>query len=105
MKKTLLSALLALILPILVNAYDFEADGIYYNINDDGSSVSVTYKYEYSSSYHGSVVIPSTVTYNDKQYNVTKIGYNAFYGDSGLTSITIPNSVTSIESSAFFYCI
>ena len=34
----------------------------------------------------------------------TSIGDNAFYGYSGLTSITIPNSVTSIGSSAFSGC-
>ena len=36
--------------------------------------------------------------------NVTTIGDNAFYGFSGLTSVTIPNSVTSIGSRAFFNC-
>ena len=36
--------------------------------------------------------------------SVTSIGYSAFYGCSGLTSITIPNSVTSIGNSAFAYC-
>ena len=39
-------------------------------------------------------VIPSTVT---------TIGGHAFYG-SGLTTITIPNSVTSIEEQAFRFC-
>lgn len=36
--------------------------------------------------------------------NVTSIGGRAFYLCSGLTSVTIPNSVTSIGSSAFYYC-
>ena len=35
--------------------------------------------------------------------NVTSIGPGAFYG-SGLTSVTIPNSVTSIEADAFYDC-
>ena len=35
---------------------------------------------------------------------MTSIGVSAFYGCSGLTSVTIPNSVTSIGSSAFYGC-
>ena len=36
--------------------------------------------------------------------SVTSIGSSAFYGCSGLTTVTIPNSVTSIGSSAFYGC-
>ena len=35
---------------------------------------------------------------------VQSIGQYAFYGCSGLPSITIPNSVTSIGNSAFYHC-
>lgn len=59
-------------------AYDFIVDGIYYNYNGDGGTVSVTYKNKDYDSYSGSVVIPSTVTYDGTTYSVTKIGESAF---------------------------
>jgi hypothetical protein len=36
--------------------------------------------------------------------SVTSIGYEAFEGRSGLTSITFPNSVTEIQYGAFLHC-
>ena len=85
-------------------AYDFSAvarsgQTLYYNIVDGYAEVvSPT-----SSSYvTGDLVIPSTVTYNDVSYTVTSIGNYAFYGCSGLTSVTIPDGVTSIGDYAFY---
>ena len=45
----------------------------------------------------GAITIPSKFG----GYPVTSVGKHAFYNCSGLTSVTIPNSVTSIGSSAF----
>lgn len=47
-------------------------------------------------SYYGNIIIPATVSYNGSTYNVTEIGGEAFAYCHSLTSITIPNSVTSI---------
>lgn len=62
----------------------------------------------YSSSSFGASIVSNTyengigkIVFNG---NVTKIGNNAFYGCSKLTSITIPESVTSIDDYAFFLC-
>ena len=51
-----------------------------------------------------SVIIPSEITYNERNYRVTRIGIRAFKGCTGLTAITIPNSVTSIGDEAFEDC-
>ncbi|MBR1766300.1 MAG: leucine-rich repeat domain-containing protein, partial [Bacteroidales bacterium] len=67
---------------------------------------SVTYAQVYScpSGLTGSVEIPETVTYNGNTYSVFTIRPSAFSGRSGLTSVTIPNSVTSIGNYAFRGC-
>ena len=89
-------------------AHDFEVDGIYYNKNSDGTSVSVTFKgssyFDYSYEYSGAVTIPASVTYSGKTYSVTEIGEHAFDGCSGLTSVSIGNSVTTIGEYAFREC-
>lgn len=50
------------------------------------------------------VNIPSEVQIGGKTYTVTMIGNKAFDGCSGLTSISIPSSVTSIEDCTFSGC-
>lgn len=91
-------------------AHSFEANGIYYKITSYNSTyptVEVTYKGTYFDSYteySGRVSIPSYVSYNGKRYYVTSIGSDAFRDCTGLTNVSIPNSVTSIESAAFNYC-
>ena len=107
MKRLITFSVLIAILATSALAHDFEVDGIYYVINTDGTSVSVSYKGtsydEYSDEYSGHVTIPPTVTYSSTPYSVTKI-FNAFRGCGGLTSVTIPNSVTSIGNSTFYGC-
>lgn len=87
-------------------AYDFEADGFFYNvINQEGKEVEVTYKTTNFKSYSGVVNIPSTASHNGETYSVTRIGNSAFRNCTGLISVTIPNSVTTIGNYAFYYCL
>ena len=48
--------------------------------------------------------IPEKITYNDVEYTVTSIGEKGLTGFSGLTSVTIPKSVTSIGRNVFLQC-
>lgn len=99
--KRLFVAFLFLAVSTVSWAYNFEIGGIYYNINENGTSVTVTTGL---SKYTGSVNIPSSVQYNDVTYSVTAIGTRAFYECTDLTSVTIPNSVKSIAWQAFMKC-
>ncbi len=83
-------------------AYSFESAGIYYNITGD-NTVEVTYSDGNNNTYSGSVSIPETVTNNGTEYSVTKIGEYAFQG-SAVTSVSMPEGITSIGTSAFSGC-
>ena len=85
----------------LNNAYDFESDGICYLVTGP-NTVAVTYRDLNYNSYSGTVTIPATVTHNGVTYSVTGIGNSAFRGCTGLTAVSMPSSVTTINKLAFY---
>lgn len=90
--------------------YNTETDSIYYSIysyfhplygtNIEGATVTYGDKY-----YEGDVVIPESIEYNGKTYNVTGIDGAAFQECQLLKSVYMPNSITSIGGGAFSFCI
>ena len=54
--------------------------------------------------YSGDIVIPATVTYNNKTYKVTSLEDYCFYDCSSLTSITLPDGITSLGKWCFRDC-
>jgi hypothetical protein len=98
--KKLCALIAILCISISASAYNFEVDGIYYNITSD-STCSVTYKTGAYNSYHGDVNIPKSIIHNDINYTITKIDWYAFKNCDELKSVTIPNTVTSICKEAF----
>ena len=108
-----LTSLLCIILTAInASAYDFEVDGIYYNIiSNVDLTVEVTNKnkgsFSGNDSYSGSVVVPDMVRYENKNYSVVRIGDSAFgggYGGSDITEVVLPETIEEIRSDAFHNC-
>ena len=78
-----------------------KVDGIYYHYYDDEvtevTEVSVAKGDE---PYSGDIIVPSQITYNGKTYAVTSIHWFAFQ-NANLTSLQLPGTITSIEWGAF----
>lgn len=148
----LLGLFFSLLLSASTYAYDFEVEGIYYNIiSQSNLEVEVTYsdygikgsgtgsefslyRYQNNTPYLGVISIPSSVSYNNRNYTVVSIGDFAFGaeyfyyegnrpfgitylgkyyygywqtdGSTGcdLTKIKLPNTITHIGKYAFACC-
>lgn len=99
-------------------------DGINYETNDDNFTATVVASD--GEPYKGALVIPASITYNNQTYDVTNIestafSYNGFItsvdihapitetgsmfsGCTSLTSVSLPETVTTIGSYAFSGC-
>lgn len=53
----------------------------------------------------GHIVIPSVIDYNGKRFTVNTIDDNTFENSGGMTSVKVPDSVTSIGAKAFADCL
>lgn len=100
-KSILLAA--ALIMPGKSLAYDFMVDGIAYNILSETTCEVTSYIVTNQNRYGGDITIPEQVTYEGVTRTVTQIGDDAFNECIRLTSVDIPNSVTTIGDYAFAY--
>ncbi len=114
MSKKLFSRLLLLAIfqfsPIAAYCYDFEVDGIYYNVtSEEESTLEVTYLYYYMEenqvAYEGEVEIPEEVTYEGNTFKVTSIGEFAFYDCFNLKKLYLPSAIVQVNKAAFCRCI
>lgn len=80
-----------------------EQDGVRYYWNNTKTNVEVTTPAK-GTTYVGDITIPSTITYEDKELSVTAVRSSAFSENTYLTSVTLPESVTSIGDYAFDSC-
>ena len=82
---------------LTASAYDFEYNGMYFNIISTADlTCAITYKDDNYNTYAGNVTIPSEVEYKGRTLTVTRI-QDAFRDCINLTSVTIPNSVPVIS--------
>lgn len=79
-------------------------NGIYFAINEEERSATVTLTPEDAADYAGNIDIPNTITSNGNTYTVTGIGMRAFIDCKELTSVTLPSSVKYIGIEAFTHC-
>ena len=103
--KKLSSLFMAILAATYLWAYDFEAGGLFYNVISDTIPYTAEVTNHPGFPYEiASATIPEKVNYCDITYVVKRIGAGAFEDCYALTSVTIPNSITSIESFAFKNC-
>ncbi|MCR5588252.1 MAG: leucine-rich repeat protein [Bacteroidales bacterium] len=116
--KGLITTVLLLLLCVgRAVAYDFAATApsgqtLYYAYVDGGVAVvhpnSSTVPTQSWNNYQrptGSIMIPSTVEYNNVSYNVVEVGEYAFFGCDAITSVSISEGVVVLRNGAFRECI
>ncbi|MBO5250217.1 MAG: leucine-rich repeat protein, partial [Muribaculaceae bacterium] len=85
--------------------YDFEVDGIYYRIISlTDLTAEVVAKDDTYNIYSGEVVIPESVSYRNREFKVISIDAMTFSYCSELTSLTIPQTVTTVGKLALNGC-
>ena len=102
-KRASLSVLFVLFAMAGMAQTTFTAGDLNYQVNPDGVSVTVTGHVD-GLNATGELNIPESVNHEGNDYAVTTIGNSAFLYYFYLTSLTLPNSLTTIEDSAFAYC-
>lgn len=100
MKRTLLFAALAAGI-LSANAELTIIDNIQYNTDANTGTASV---WSNNTLCSGDVVIPSTFVYNGTTYTVNELYMSAFDGNTAITSIVLPNTVTKVNNYAFDGC-
>lgn len=100
--RTFLTVSLFLLCSMVSWADHIVVDGIAYAVTDSTNLTCEVRKGPMP--YSGKIIIPATVHFDGKNWQVKSIGQFAFSDCPNLSSVKIPNSVTSIGDFAFFQC-
>ncbi len=84
-------------------AKSFWVAPFYYRLRDNMTADEVEVTHD-KNPYSGDLVVPSTVEYSGKTYQVTRIGNDAFSDDDYVTGVKLPESINSIGTYAFNDC-
>ena len=101
MKRAIFLSFISILVCTTMHAYEFKVNGILYLTIPLGNDVMVGRQ---TDDCAGKITIPSTVSYDGKEYKVTSIAENAFRDCKDLKEIIIPNSVDYIEICSFMNC-
>ena len=98
MRKILLTFVLNLFAIIATASVQY--NGLDYELNGSKNTATVL-----KSESVENLIIPETIIIEGKEYIVTDIDNNAFRGCSQLVSVSIPKTIKSIGTRAFYLCI
>lgn len=81
----------------------FVIDGLSYTVSGGEATLMKGTYFAGGALYKGDISVPSSVVFDGKTYPVIEIGQNAFKDCKELTSVTLPEGITTIEAYAFDY--
>ncbi|MBQ7422922.1 MAG: leucine-rich repeat domain-containing protein [Prevotella sp.] len=100
LNKFIVLAMLIFITSNKTFAYDFEDNGFRFNIvSIEDNTCEVT-----KSEKEGDVLIPAEAHYQGRTLKVVRVGNEAFYNCSDITSLTIEEGVEEIGKKSFGFC-
>ena len=103
MKKSFI-LLLTVLFSVSLFANNIIKDNFYYSIDTITNTATIVDYDDSGLNVLGNVIIQREIVYNNKIYQITSIGDNAFDFCHNIKSIIIPRNITKIGKGAFYAC-